>query len=507
MQRRAQANKAMYNELVGSRDMAGGGLKKRDWNTDARSRKKLWGRIQNVEKGVGSIGVDLTRHRGTPDRSALTRSPTTRPYGPTYVLGETTFRLPEHEHGNPHEHKASVGSVRLYVVTAHDRADDADEDKRKDEDKYERKDEDKDEHNDGRTQQYQPHVPRHRGTTSAMEARAGVPELTYELMTPQNKLTKPQSDDEARKVSEYKKLDDKGKKKKNREVRESHVAAYGSSPPQHLPVTVRIDVAETLGRIGRLPSRTNAIKVKLYNGTADQAVTDSLGKDIYVLNLANASKPCGGYKTGEIAQEESLCRSSHALSVSLENAKFANYYDGWGDANWDKTVLFTPNVPFNYHDDTRAFAERDPPVDVNVITAAFPHIESWKRKSKHSWRDDVNKKKHDNVLEIICRIPEIMKNKKTNKRVLILGAIGCGVYAPGQPDLKTMYRGFVAERIKTFFNLFETDDIWDEVLIAITGSTKDSNTIVSIFDAKFRTPITDAREYVWNSASIPIRSA
>jgi uncharacterized protein (TIGR02452 family) len=489
MERLAQANKAMYNELAGSRGMVGGG--EFDWIANG-------GTPPRGNSADGDTN-ELRRTFHAFNRSVgeqLSRWGTTSQNEPTSRLAL--------EDKQP-ERKADAGAVRLYVVTAPGRArvSDAGEVEHKVEHKVERE----------------------QGTENASLRQ--VPALEVVTMTPKNENTKAQGA-EIDDVQQYDnplenetpKEHRARKRRINKNIYRVHEQEYKQQQqqqPYDPPHTIRIDVDDKLGHLPRLPPRTSPIKVTLYNGTADQAITDIMdlynnNVELFVVNLANASKPCGGYKNGQVAQEESLCRSSHVLSVSLDNAQTEGYYDqeNWTNYNWSKTVLYTPDVRFEYYDDRRYFTQRERAVHVNVITAAFPHIEDndrgWLGRAEHyDWRGPANRKNHDNVLETIGRIPEILPLEKQPNipRVLIMGAIGCGVYAPDDKELKTKYRGFVAERIKTFFDMFETRNIWDEVYIAITGENDAVGEIITIFTDKFKGAhsVKQETETVWNSIS------
>jgi hypothetical protein len=64
---------------------------------------------------------------------------------------------------------------------------------------------------------------------------------------------------------------------------------------------------------------------------------------IAVLNFANSHNAGGGYLVGAMAQEEELCRTGPFLYASLHDAK--EYYNAWRD-DWSAQVLYTPNVQF-----------------------------------------------------------------------------------------------------------------------------------------------------------------
>jgi uncharacterized protein (TIGR02452 family) len=168
---------------------------------------------------------------------------------------------------------------------------------------------------------------------------------------------------------------------------------------------------------------------------------------IAVLNFANSHHPGGGYTHGAPAQEEELCRTSGFLYGSLNRAKHNGFYNDWQD-NWDVKLLYTPNTIF-----IRSDGDSASPYELlggnhqyyaDIITAAAPNL---------SYANAIlpDPSRYIKLIKNIYYAPiNVRKQTKSNDVVdiLILGALGCGAFAPipGQiRNLDTEYNTFVAE--------------------------------------------------------------
>ena len=158
------------------------------------------------------------------------------------------------------------------------------------------------------------------------------------------------------------------------------------------------------------------------------------------LNFANANNVGGGVLRGSTVQEETLCMMAPELYVSLKNAASATRnketYSNWGDTNWDKKFYYSQKpvpVPFTTTDE---FTFK--PVEVanqytgHIISAA---AYDWKHNLKH----DAAKSQFD-ITTIKTNFIKCIKNMaavaavEQNCNVLILGAWGCGAFAPRDAD-------------------------------------------------------------------------
>ncbi len=211
-----------------------------------------------------------------------------------------------------------------------------------------------------------------------------------------------------------------------------------------IPRTLKFHVSSSTVLNGVPPP--NAIE--FLESTTNQAVVTYLKENpnykIAVLNFANSHHAGGGYLNGAMAQEEELCRTSPYLFASLNLAqKRDKMYARWGD-KWDSQLLYTPNVLF-IRGDSRQTKNGYDMLDikdqfrVGVITAAGPnlgHITNPNQVPSSS--------KYVDLIKTIHEAP-FMANDKTD--ILIVGALGCGAFAPSD-EVFGEYNKFVAKCFK-----------------------------------------------------------
>ena len=172
-----------------------------------------------------------------------------------------------------------------------------------------------------------------------------------------------------------------------------------------------------------------------------------------ILNLASAKKPCGGYREGLGAQEESLCRSSN-LSQSLYqfgDPKYVSIRESGApvkmvgyplDINFGG--IYTPNVTFFRNNKARFFTLRDRPFHCDVITVAAL---SFNGKSNYSSINELQYRASSGGFTPDGE--EIMLNKirtifrmgvEHGKDALVLGAFGCGAYKLPVSEVVKLFR-------------------------------------------------------------------
>ena len=153
------------------------------------------------------------------------------------------------------------------------------------------------------------------------------------------------------------------------------------------------------------------------------AVYDSkyADKKIAILNFASSKHPGGGFLTGALAQEESICNHSNLYEAIKTHESFYEYNqahllngvytDGW--IYTSNAVVFKSN-----------FRNRQPKA-VDFITVAAPNRGA-------ALRHKVDDKEIEKAL--VRRIRgTVMLAIRHNVDVLVLGAFGCGVFK-NDPD-------------------------------------------------------------------------
>ena len=157
------------------------------------------------------------------------------------------------------------------------------------------------------------------------------------------------------------------------------------------------------------------------------------GDKICALNFANASYVGGGVTKGSIAQEETLCLTSPMLYYSLAGVgNGSEFNDGslqYRDTSiihrnerWKQRIILSPNVQFIRDDDkTLQFLDKRDIYTASIISAAAPN-----NKSKHEPLSETEM--HD--IEMVIRNILYVAGCRYDFDVLILGAWGCGAFAP-----------------------------------------------------------------------------
>ena len=153
------------------------------------------------------------------------------------------------------------------------------------------------------------------------------------------------------------------------------------------------------------------------------------GSKICALNFANARYVGGGVTKGSIAQEETLCLTSPMLYYSLAGVgNGSEFNDGslqYKDTSkipWKRRIILSPNVEFIRNDDkTLQFLDKRDIYTASIISAAAPN-----NKSKH---EPLSKTEMDYIEMVIRNILDVA-GCRYDFDVLILGAWGCGAFAP-----------------------------------------------------------------------------
>ena len=151
------------------------------------------------------------------------------------------------------------------------------------------------------------------------------------------------------------------------------------------------------------------------------------------LNFANANSVGGGVLKGSTVQEETLCMMAPELYVSLRTAAGGNHYNAWGDTNWDTKfyyseepvpVRFTTTDEFTFY---RVIPANSPELVKNytghIISAA---AYDWKHKSMTLAQTKDIRAKMIKCIKNMAAVAAVNQNCD----VLILGAWGCGAFAP-----------------------------------------------------------------------------
>lgn len=181
-------------------------------------------------------------------------------------------------------------------------------------------------------------------------------------------------------------------------------------------------------------------QVQVVKGSAFDAARANLhhGKTA-VLNFANPHFPGGGVKSGAVAQEESLCRSSNlypCLSASGVGEAFYQYHREKTDYFFSDRVLYTKDVTV-FKDDALvpALMPQEQWFRVDVITCAAPYLAKRKYTNRAALKEI-----------FVSRIRNILETAIDNEvHVLILGAFGCGAFRNPPEVVAEAFRDVLVE--------------------------------------------------------------
>lgn len=184
----------------------------------------------------------------------------------------------------------------------------------------------------------------------------------------------------------------------------------------------------------------------------------SLKSNIIILNMANETYPGGGFLSGCIAQEESLCYKS-ALYLSL-----SDYMDISKNRNWKYPIpklgaIYSPNVPIirdkygNFISD-----EKQPSLNfVSVSAIQNPILINDENQLTNSDAELTKEK-----IRTILRVSYLHGH-----RIIILGAFGCGVYRNPNAHMAYLFRcvfdeeEFISLSIRIVFAILDISDTYN----------------------------------------------
>lgn len=184
---------------------------------------------------------------------------------------------------------------------------------------------------------------------------------------------------------------------------------------------------------------TSNIKVNMLKKTTVDAIIENSDKVYAVLNFASAKHPGGGVLKGTVAQEEALARASSLYPVIKNCDEF--YTTTYSSYYTDKIIYSKPIYVFK-----NDYGQDVEPVECDVITCAAPNYSFC----------NFNLGVHMKVMtERFTKV--LMSAIANNRRNLILGAWGCGVFS-NPADINAKIFLDVLNNYSSFF---------DEVIFAI----------------------------------------
>lgn len=179
------------------------------------------------------------------------------------------------------------------------------------------------------------------------------------------------------------------------------------------------------------------------------------------LNFANPTTPGGGFKSGAIAQEETICRSSCLYPTLIMHPKYYEENEEnkeFNDFYYNDNMIYSPDVLVFKNDEGDLL---DDPWHCSFITSPAPMRICMENIGSSA--DEIEPKLKDVMTK---RITNIIKVAAENQhRTIILGAWGCGAFG-NDP--------FVVSQI--FQNVLKEYPYFDNIVFSIfTNSNKETN--------------------------------
>lgn len=212
--------------------------------------------------------------------------------------------------------------------------------------------------------------------------------------------------------------------------------------------------------------------IKVLNCSTLKAAYELLDKgfnDVAVLNFASAKNPGGGFLKGSTAQEESLARSSSLYLSLLRKKEFYDYHIANRTALYSDHIIFSPDVVF-FRDDRYDLLN-----DFKKLSVITSPAVNYGAIIKN--REKISKKEVDNVM--IKRIEKILLAAlKNNKKNIVLGSFGCGVFKNNPSDV-ARYFDLAINKNELFKNKFEN------IIFAVLDKTEQKQNFRA-FSIKFK---------------------
>lgn len=228
-------------------------------------------------------------------------------------------------------------------------------------------------------------------------------------------------------------------------------------------------------RVSRFDNSDGCVTLELM--TTTQCILRHKDTSVCAINLANAHHPCGGYLHGAIAQEEDLCREFILYSSSLLRSKRQLYPLRLGEANVTRVPyidrlategykLITSTSVANIADYTFAH-------EILFVAVAGPN---WNKDDDHSVDEMIGprsekigtiRNKFERSIPIFMNAFELLFKSAIyyRCRVVIIGALGCGAFAPRDPTERENYILNVAYLIRLICEVYKPS--FDNIIMAI----------------------------------------
>jgi uncharacterized protein (TIGR02452 family) len=224
-----------------------------------------------------------------------------------------------------------------------------------------------------------------------------------------------------------------------------------------------------------VPQGSKNTKITVYDGSTNQAIQYIFSMNpsyrIAILNFASANNAGGGYFNGAGTQEEELCRTIPDLypSLSFHGSKL-NLFHSIKQVKYNSDLTLYRQDCFQSYDTYPVLSEFK---NVSVISAAAPNCNLERninllRTNKDLLFEEIIKK-----IETIYLSP-ILANDNIN--AIVLGAFGCGAFAPSITLQEECHLDYPKEIARVFNNtIYKYPNLYDHVFFAIPTKFDDYN--------------------------------
>lgn len=193
---------------------------------------------------------------------------------------------------------------------------------------------------------------------------------------------------------------------------------------------------------------------------------NSLGKKVVALNFANSKTPGGGYLRGSIAQEEELCRQYPHLYSSLKNSTRSKSVKTYPIRSGE--VLLTHGVPRCRDNRDSGYCVLDYLDTLSgFLTSPAPNMRTVRNRYKtfNDFNDEI-----ENTLDAVFLAPIV--NNRVRYNTLIIGAWGCGAFAPVEKKEREAYINQMAKKLSEYVNKYR--ERYDCISISIPDKNSEN---------------------------------
>jgi uncharacterized protein (TIGR02452 family) len=181
-----------------------------------------------------------------------------------------------------------------------------------------------------------------------------------------------------------------------------------------------------------------------------------------ILNFASSKYAGGGFKTGAMAQEESLCYRSNLYDVLSKHKKFYEYNrEHQNNGLYTDGIIYSSNICFFRNNRL----ENTEPYFLDIISSAAPNKGAAdKNKVPCKITDNTMKRRLEQIIKVAIA---------NNTEHLVLGAFGCGVFRNNPRDVaKWLYELIVDKEYGWYFK---------QVTFAMHDTTSENSKAFSMY--------------------------